>query len=338
MPIEIMRGSILPNSLSCAKICKMKRGNNAGFRYIALVGILLFLGSSGLHAKAAQLYMKAWGNPSDKAIVFLHGGPGYNCASFEISTAEKLAAMHYYVVAYDQRGAARSKDVKAKYSYASYLADLIKVYKAYKLKHALLIGHSFGGTIALKFAAKYPEKVDAIALVGAPIDYPATFDAIRARCREVYTAKHSPDIKYINILDTMDHARLDYATYCFQHAMACGLYSPKSPTAESKAMYKAMLAMPEAKYLLESTIPPVRGFYEAHKYTTENHAELLKAVMARTKVVGIYGAEDGLFHAAALAQIAGWLGEGKFHLVEGASHSVFIDQQVQFLDLIKEMN
>ena len=295
----------------------------------------LVLLASTLHAKATQLYMKAWGNPADPAVVFLHGGPGYNSATFELSTAAKLASLHYYVIAYDQRGAARSKDVKAKYTFSSYCKDLLSVYKHFKVKHATLIGHSFGGALALHFAASYPDKVDAIALVSAPVRFPATFDAIRAHCREVYTAKNSPDLRYIDLLDTMDHSRLDYATYCFSHAMACGLYSTKNPTPEAKEIAQAMLQQPEAKYLLESTIPPVKGFYNAHRYTTQDYSPLLKTVMARTPLIGIYGDEDGLFDAPALTELEGWIGKDRFHVVQGASHSVFIDQQAQFLALIQ---
>jgi proline iminopeptidase len=305
-------------------------------KYLLLVWMLGFILLSGtLQAKAAKLYMKAWGNPAHPAMIFLHGGPGYNSASFELSTAATLAAQDYYVIAYDQRGAARSKDVKATYTFSSYCKDLLKVYKAFKVKRATLIGHSFGGALALHFAASYPDKVDAIALVSAPIRYPAVFDAIRARCRAVYTAKNSPDLRYIDILDTMDHSRLDYATYCFSHAMACGLYSPKNPSPESRAIYQAVLQQPDAKYLLESTIPPVKGFYNAHRYTTQDYSPLLKTVMARTKVIGIYADEDGLFDAASLQELEGWLGKDNFHLLSNASHSVFVDQQAQFLALIQ---
>lgn len=188
----------------------------------------------------------------------------------------------------------------------------------------------------MHFAASYPDKVDGIAMVSAPVNFPRTFDAIRARCRAVYTAKNSPDLKYIDILDTMNRSRLDYATYCFSHAMACGLYSPKNPTPESKAIYKEVLQSPDAKYLMESTIPPVKGFYNSDRYTTQDYSPLLKAVMARTRLIGIYGDEDGLFNAAALQQLEEWIGADKFHLLTGASHSVFIDQQAQFLDLIAE--
>jgi hypothetical protein len=32
------------------------------------------------------------------------GGPGYNCAGFEVSTAQELANNGFYVIVYDRRG------------------------------------------------------------------------------------------------------------------------------------------------------------------------------------------------------------------------------------------
>jgi proline iminopeptidase len=299
------------------------------------LALVLFLGT--VQGKAAKLYMKAWGNPAHPAVIFLHGGPGYNSASFELTTAAQLADRNFYVITYDQRGAARSKDVKAVYTFPSYCKDLLRVYKHFGVKRAILIGHSFGGPLALHFAAAYPEKVDAIALVSAPVRFPAVFDAIRARCREVYTAKNSPDLRYIDILDTMDRSRLDYATYCFAHALACGLYSPKDPTPAYKAIYQHALKDPDAKYLLESTIPPVKGFYNSERYTTQDYSALLKTVLARTPLVGIYGDEDGLFDTASLKELEGWIGKDRFHLLQGASHSVFVDQQQQFLEIMEDL-
>ncbi len=56
-----------------------------------------------------RIYSKAYGDPSDPAIIFLHGGPGYNCAGFEFTTAQTLLESGFYVIVYDQRGCGRSQ-------------------------------------------------------------------------------------------------------------------------------------------------------------------------------------------------------------------------------------
>src|SRR4051812_20674070 len=120
---------------------------------------LLFLFSKNVSAKESALYSNAFGSKENPAIIFLHGGPGYNSFNFEASTAQKLADEGFYVIVYDQRGDGRSKAVKsAKYTFTEAEDDLNDIYEKYNLKKASLIGHSFGGTVAIRFAEKYPEK------------------------------------------------------------------------------------------------------------------------------------------------------------------------------------
>ena len=54
---------------------------------VLLLASLLFLMSAELGAQG--LYIKTFGKPDAKPIIFLHGGPGYNCASFERTTAQE---------------------------------------------------------------------------------------------------------------------------------------------------------------------------------------------------------------------------------------------------------
>lgn len=62
-------------------------------------------------ATAAEIYSAAYGKASDPAVIFLHGGPGYNSLDFEVTTAQKLADQGFYVIVYDRRGEGRSRAV-----------------------------------------------------------------------------------------------------------------------------------------------------------------------------------------------------------------------------------
>ena len=81
--------------------------------------------------------------------------------------------------------------------------------------------------------------------------------------------------------------------------------------------------------------PPVRGFYASHSYTTMDFGPLVFTVKEAIPVYGIYGVEDGLFSASTRSQIREIVGEDHFQAVEGASHSVFIDQRDEFIRLFK---
>lgn len=95
-------------------------------------------------------------------VVFLHGGPGqgtYHLAALAGPAIERIAPIIYY----DQRGSGRSgKPADGAYSMDLLVADLEELRSELDVPHMILVGHSFGGTLALEYAAKYPEHVEKI--------------------------------------------------------------------------------------------------------------------------------------------------------------------------------
>lgn len=285
-----------------------------------------------------ELYSKAYGDAKNPAIIFLHGGPGYNAVSFEHTTAQRLAdEAKCYVIVYDQRGCGRNQtDSKAKFTFKEAFADLNGIYQKYNIEKATLIGHSFGGTVGILFAEKYPNRVQNLVLVGSPLSYPLTFRHIIARCRELYTEQGKTEqLAYLNMLEGMDSTSLNYSSYCFMHAMQAGFYAPKKQTDEAKTIHAALKKNPDATYLSQMTREPVSGFFENEKYTSLNLSSALKKVAAKVPVYGIYGQEDGLFNETHLSLLRNIIPTEHFWMVEGASHSVFIDQQTEFIQKIK---
>jgi proline iminopeptidase len=298
---------------------------------LSSLAILLLSGP----AAAQKLYRKTFGDPKNPGMVFLHGGPGYNSSAFEMVAARELADRGYYVVVYDRRGTVRSPVKKAKYTFAEAEKDLKKVMKKSKLKHASLLGHSFGGAVAIHFAEDYPQLVDNVILVDAPINYPATFVTIRKACVAYYTAKNDTlNLKYMAMLDTMNTGRLDYATYCFAHAMGCKLYQPKEYSPEAKLLLQEASKDPQFKYISISRQGPVKGFYKSHLYTTIDLTADLEKLVETVPVYGIFGDEDGLFDAESLANIRAIIGDDHFFMVKNASHNVFLDQRENFLEVV----
>jgi proline iminopeptidase len=83
---------------------------------------------------------------------------------------ENLAGPNFAVVTYDQRGVSRSSAPPldpANYTLARYVADLEAVRKAVGVEHVHLLGHSWGGLVAMRYATIYPERVRSIVLVGS---------------------------------------------------------------------------------------------------------------------------------------------------------------------------
>ena len=131
-----------------------------------------------MFAYGQSIYTKTFGSSKDKPIIFLHGGPGYNCVNFEATTAQQLADKGFFVIVYDRRGEGRSKDANAKFTFKETFDDLNSIYQKLSLTKATLIGHSFGGVVATLFAEANPKKVQSIILVGAPVSLQSTFKNI----------------------------------------------------------------------------------------------------------------------------------------------------------------
>jgi proline iminopeptidase len=63
-----------------------------------MFSLLFIIGS--IFLKAQDLYSKAYGNPKNPPVIFIHGGPGGNATLFEGTTAQKLADKGFYVIVY----------------------------------------------------------------------------------------------------------------------------------------------------------------------------------------------------------------------------------------------
>lgn len=301
------------------------------------IGVFLFLSLAIQHGFAQELYHKAFGNPKDTPILFLHGGPGYNCAGFEVTSAQALADNGFYVVVYDRRGEGRSTHPNAKFTFQETFSDINTVLNQYKIKKVTLIGHSFGGIVATLYADQYPEKVNALALVGAPVSLQETFKTILRSSRKIYEANNDKtNLNYIDMIEKMDPTSVEYYAYSFGHAMQNGFYSPKKMSAEAKAIYAAAAKNPLFQHVSKMTQEPPQGFLKNENYTSIDLTTTLhKLVAKKTKILALYGKDDGLYAAEQVDQLSQIIGKNNLTYLNDCSHNVFIDQQTAFIDYLK---
>lgn len=298
--------------------------------------IILLLAT--IFANGQNIYTKTFGNSKDKPIIFLHGGPGYNCASFEATTAQQLANKGFFVIEYDRRGEGRSNDPNAQFNFKETFDDLIAIYQKYGITKSSLIGHSFGGIVATLFAEKHPEKIQSIILVGAPVSLQETFKTIISKSKSIYQSKNdNNNLKYISMLENMDKNSLEYSSYSFMHAMQNGFYSPKNPTDEAKIIYsKFKTDTLLLKYSYKMTTQGPQGYWKNEKYTTIDLTSNLKDLLAKNvKIRGLYGKDDGLYSAEQVKELQNLLGLTNVKYFDNCSHSVFVDQQSQFIEALE---
>ena len=300
-------------------------------------GILVLMVFVHMNVIAQEIYSNAFGNPKDDAVLFLHGGPGYNCASFEVTTAQALADSGFYVIVYDRRGEGRSPDGKAQFNFKETFADINLILDQYKVKKTTLIGHSFGGIVGTLFLKQFPEKVNALFLVGAPVSLQETFKTILKSSRKIYeTNNDKTNLNYVDMIEKMDPTSAEYYAYSFGHAMQNGFYSPKKMSDEAKSIYGTATKDPAFTYASKMTYEAPKGFLKNENYTSINLTNDLKSLVAsKLKIFGLYGKDDGLYSTEQVIQLQELLGVDNVTYIEDCSHSVFIDQQKRFISFLK---
>lgn len=122
----------------------------------------------------AKIWIKISG-PSGQAptALFLHGGPGHNSYAFE-KTMDRLLSKKIRLVYMDQRGGVgrSSATDKTEISIDAICQDIELVKNDLHLDKIDLIGHSFGGLIALEYLKRFPQSVRKIILIDISADLP----------------------------------------------------------------------------------------------------------------------------------------------------------------------
>jgi long-chain acyl-CoA synthetase len=123
-------------------------------------------GVAGANLSVIDIYPEA----VDKAIVFVHGYAG--CAEtwqFQISHF----AHEYRVVVPDLRGHGQSDAPYTQYTMEELVTDLQTIVEYLDLPETfILVGHSFGGSICVEYANRYPEHLDKLVLIATAGEYP----------------------------------------------------------------------------------------------------------------------------------------------------------------------
>ena len=134
--------------------------------------------------------------------VFLHGLAS-TCRIWDL-TAPYLKT-DFRVVALDQRGHGESDQPEGSYDIATHRADLREFIAALGLHKPVLVGHSWGGNVALDYAATYPQEVAALVLVdGGYMDLSLEPGMTWERTQEVLAP---PDLTGLTLGELLERAK-----------------------------------------------------------------------------------------------------------------------------------
>jgi proline iminopeptidase len=128
------------------------------------------------------LFADVRGDESAAPLLFLHGGPGQGAYEFMAIQGERLSPA-VRLIGLDQRGVDRSAPLadSAGLTIADLVDDCEAVREALGIRRWAVLGQSFGGMLALRYAASHPASVSAVIFENPAWDVGLTVQAALPR-------------------------------------------------------------------------------------------------------------------------------------------------------------
>ena len=108
-----------------------------------------------------RMHYRDWGGSGD-LVVLLHGLAS-NCRFWDL--AAPLLTSDFKVLALDQRGHGSTDKPDSGYDFPTVADDLLGFLQAVGAERPLIVGHSWGGNVALELAARHPSVPRALCLI-----------------------------------------------------------------------------------------------------------------------------------------------------------------------------
>ena len=110
-----------------------------------------------------EIYVESVGRTDGIPAVYLHGGPGSGC---QPDHRRLFDPERFHAVLFDQRGAGRSrpKGSREANTLVHLIADLEMIREKFSFPRWMVVGGSWGATLALAYAQAHPDRVSGIVL------------------------------------------------------------------------------------------------------------------------------------------------------------------------------
>jgi proline iminopeptidase len=119
-----------------------------------------------VHTPGVDLYYEVYGSPAGTPVIIANGGPGLSHIYMMQNDVWPRLAKARQVVFYDQRGTGKSTRLAAGASQGldAQIADLEAVRTQFNFPKFNLVGDSYGGFLAMAYAAAHPEHIEKLIL------------------------------------------------------------------------------------------------------------------------------------------------------------------------------
>jgi len=182
--------------------------------------------------EGADIFVRSGG--SGPVVVLLHG---YAETSDSWAPLAAELVKTYTVVAPDLRGIGRSSRPEGGYDKKTQAADIRAVVTALGYDRTSVVSHDIGIMVAYAYAALYPDKVERLVVMDAPLPGVAPWDEIVQNPALWHFSFHGPDAE--RLVEGRERIYLDRIWNDFSG-------DPNKPDEDTRAHYAAQYAQPGA--------------------------------------------------------------------------------------------
>jgi len=262
-----------------------------------------------------SLFVKVMGRGDP--LVLMHGGPGLDSST--LKSLEPLADQ-FTLVFYDHRCNGRSTGAVESMTWENLTADADSLRQTLGFETWAVLGHSFGGHVALEYALRYPDRVSRLLLFDTSADaWWSQVNAARILGKRGYSVATVSDARrFYNGDIRPDEVRPIVMKFLRAYFYHFGL------SALPRAIWSAfhMKMRPEAQ---------VFGFGTLLKGWTV--MDSLQEIEAPTLVLA--GRHDFLFPPEHQAILADRIPSAELEIIERAGHNPFDEQTAEVLEIVR---
>jgi pimeloyl-ACP methyl ester carboxylesterase len=241
-------------------------------------------------ADGVRLHVRRWPGETGRVPFLLVHGLSSNARLWD-GVAVRLAAAHHPAYAVDLRGHGESERPAAGYDTATAVADLDALATELNLSPAVVVGQSWGGNVAVEFAATHPARVRALGLVdGGWIDLPAQFESWEA-CERALRPAEIDGVREADVIAFIRRQHPDWHEWAVRATVANfrvdndGRLFRRLPIPEHLSILRSMWNDPPGRYHPQVHVPTLLLPAMPAAGDTSDQAERKRALVAKAAAV-----------------------------------------------------
>ncbi|MBA3323923.1 MAG: alpha/beta fold hydrolase [Rhodobacteraceae bacterium] len=276
-----------------------------------------------------EICVRSFGAPGRVPVVFLHGGPGSGVQESHLSMFD-LDTCH--LVAFDQRGAGLSRPARSREANTTQhlIADIELLRERFGFPAWIVVGGSWGATLALAHAEAHPDRVLGLVLRATFLGLRSELDwAFGTGLERVYPGLHGDFLGLLpederadplpaywrRILDPDPAVHLPHARAWHDTERILSQIEPPTGRLDLPAIRAATAPAPASPYM------------EAHYFSHDCFLAVTPLLAGATRLAGIPGAivqgrYDLLCPPLSAFALAGAWPDARMHMVDAAGHAL----------------